>query len=160
MSPPYWFKIQQPNHIPGLIVVLITHAPHQPCVGSGTKTLSTAKHTTSNLLKHLLQKHNNMKFVQIHPTKDKPSEAMEEGCSSTFFLRRPLFIEWTHALWLNDIFYGYFRFYVMHDSNSTEKQINCTIRQNSEGEAAGCSCKTSNLDEFWANFSLWMLHQK
>lgn len=52
--------------------------------GSGTKTLSTVKNTTLNLLKHRL--YLPAKQREAHgntPTKGEPSAAKENGCSPT-----------------------------------------------------------------------------
>ncbi len=45
-----------------------------------TKTLSTAKNTTSNLLKHLLRQHISMPLVEVQPS-NKSSMAVEDACS-------------------------------------------------------------------------------
>ncbi len=52
------------------------------CPG-GTKTLSTTKITTSNLLKHLQRQHDTVKLVKIDPSKGDPSAATNNGFSPT-----------------------------------------------------------------------------
>lgn len=64
------------------------------CAGRGTKTLFTTKHTTSNLLKHLL-------WSPLRPWRMAPA----------------LHFSSTDDLRLSDIVYGYLRFYSKWDQN-------------------------------------------
>ncbi len=76
------------------------------CPG-GTKTLSTTKNTTSNLLKHLQRQHNTVKLVEIDPSKGEPCAAdctpmlNETGRTGFFGYNKPavLYI-CRHLIWI------------------------------------------------------------
>lgn len=59
------------------------------CAGSSSRFFPLEKKMTSNLSRHLKQRHN-VKLMEIHPNQDVPTAAAEDGCSPSMGKRLKL----------------------------------------------------------------------